>query len=107
MHRRITDNVIPPMKLTREIPTSWLITTIIAVLFWAGSQWVNYSKLVDTSITQSKSIADLTSQVYNMSERFNDTKLETVKQNFEVANIKQRLENLEGVVTRNAQKLSR
>lgn len=97
----IRDSDEPPVKITREIPITWLIGIVCAVLFWAGTQWVQYSRLIATSEQQGKLIGDLTLQIVAMADKLDTAKMKNLEQDFTIANMKQRMDALEVRVERN------
>lgn len=92
------------VRMTRDIPVTWLVTAIVAVLLWAGSQYVSYSRMADSVVTQTKLIGDLTTQVAALGEKFDGAKMKNLEQDFLIANLKQRIEALEAVDNRAARK---
>lgn len=87
MNARNTD---PPIKITREIPLSWLMAMLIAAIGWAISQYVAASKIADA--TQS-----LTLRVEKMSEQLRQKEISDAHVAARIEEHERRIVTLESV----------
>jgi hypothetical protein len=86
-HRSLDDSVI----VTRSIPLSYLLSTIGAILIWAVSQYVSYSKLVDK-------VDVMTIKMTEVSAQLTTTSAKNIEQDMIIADVKRRLDLLDAAV---------